>query len=62
MKYRIQKRNKWTDEEAEKVRMGYKRYGTCCRKIREKFFDPDSIRTVANIRDKIKTMEKRGEL
>ena len=56
------KKNFWTPEETELVRRGFNRYGTTCRLIRERYFPEDSPRTIENIRDKIKTMQKRGEL
>ena len=56
------KKNYWTPEETELVRIGFERYGTTCRLIRERFFPDDSPRTIENIRDKIKTMQRRGEL
>ena len=57
-----QKKNFWTPEETELVRKGFERYGTTCRLIKERFFPNDSPRTMENIRDKIKTMRRRGEL
>ena len=56
------KKKFWTPEETELVRKGFERYGTTCRLIRERFFPVDSPRTIENIRDKIKTMQRRGEL
>ena len=56
------KKNFWSPEETEWVRLGFERYGTTCRKIHERFFPADSPRTIENIRDKIKTMQRRGEL
>ena len=56
------KKNPWTPEEAELVRRGFMRYGTTCRLIRQRYFPEDSPRSIENIRDKIKTMQKRGEL
>ena len=59
---RSRKKNYWTPEETELVRIGFERYGTTCRLIRERLFPDDSPRTKENIRDKIKTMQRRGEL
>ena len=59
---RNNKKNFWTPEETDLVRRGFRRYGTVCRKIRERYFPEDSPRSIENIRDKIKTMKKRGEL
>lgn len=56
------KKKFWTPEETELVRKGFERYGTTCRLIRERYFPVDSPRTIENIRDKIKTMQRRGEL
>ena len=56
------RKNFWTPEETELVRIGFERYGTTCRLIRERLFPDDSPRTKENIRDKIKTMQRRGEL
>lgn len=57
-----QKKNFWSPEETELVRKGFERYGTTCRLIKERYFANDSPRTIENIRDKIKTMRRRGEL
>ena len=59
---RPRKKNWWTPEETDLVRRGFNRYGTTCRLIRERYFPDDSPRSIENIRDKIKTMQKRGEL
>ena len=59
---RSRKKNYWTPEETELVRIGFERCGTTCRLIRERLFPDDSPRTKENIRDKIKTMQRRGEL
>ena len=56
---RPRKKNFWTPEETDLVRRGFNRYGTTCRRIRERYFPQDRLKIS---RDKIKTMQRRGEL